>query len=138
MANVLDMQDIRYLNLFGKITRVDTMNLIKYNEHLVFGVPKNQLSKAIGEKGKNVKHLKNLLKKRLKIVALPKNIEDCERFFRDIINPTEFVEMKIEDDKIIINAGSNNKAALLGRNKRRLLELQKIAKDYFKKDLKIV
>ena len=39
---------------------------------------------------------------------------------------------------LILTAGSQSKAALIGRNKRRLLELQRIAKDYFGKEFRIV
>jgi len=37
-----------------------------------------------------------------------------------------------------VNAGSENKAALLGRNKRRLLEMKEIVKDFFKAEYKVI
>jgi len=138
MVNTLNMQDIRYLNLFSRITRIDTRHFFKYNEHLVFGVPRGQLSRAIGEKGSNVRQISQILRKRVKIVALPNGIEDAKKFIEAIINPVTFRELNITDKEIVINAGSHSKAALIGRNKRRLLELAQVVENYFGKELRIV
>ena len=62
MGNTLDMQSIRHLNLFGKITRVDTKFYFKYNGGLIFCVPRHLVSKAIGEKGNNVREISGILK----------------------------------------------------------------------------
>ena len=61
MANTIDMQDIRYLNLFNKITRVSTRFCFKYNEMIIFCVPKQLISKALGERGKNIKQINEIL-----------------------------------------------------------------------------
>jgi len=138
MINTIDMQDIRYINLFSKITRVDTRFCFRYNEAVIFSVPKPLVSKAIGDRGKNVRKLNEIIRKRIKIIVSPRGIEDAETFLKAVVSPVEFKEIEIKDDEIIITAGSQSKAALLGRNKRRLIELQEIVKDYFKKRLRIV
>lgn len=132
------MQDMRYMNLFSRISRVNTRFCFKYNEIIFFCVPQMLISKAIGEKGANIKKISEVLKKRVKIIPYPKGIEDAREFISKIISPVEFKDLEITDNEIIITAGSQNKAALLGRNKRRLLEMQKIVKDYFGKELRIV
>ena len=53
----------------------------------------------------------------------------------EIDNPNN---INISDNEIVLTAGSQSKAALIGRNKRRLLEMQKIISDYFAKDFRIV
>jgi NusA-like KH domain protein len=139
MVNTIDMQDMRYINLFGKITGVNTRYCFKYNEAIIFSVPKNMIAKAVGEKGKNVKKISEILGKRIKIIASPEGIEDAKVFIEAIVNPVGFKELEINgSDEIVITAGPQNKAALLGRNKRRLIELQSVAKGYFKKELRIV
>ncbi len=136
-TKTIEMKDLRHLNLFGKITKVPTRFFFEYNNAYVFCVPKGKISKAAGDKGKNVKKLHEILNRRIKIIPLPKDENDAEDFFRNIVSPTEFKELEVKDNEIIINAGQRNKAALIGRNKRRLIELQKISKDYFGKNLKI-
>lgn len=132
------MQDMRHLNLFGKITQVSTRFCFKYNDCIIFCVPMNLISKAIGENGKNVRKINEILKRKIKILPFPRGIEDAKTFFSSIVSPTEFKDMEINEKEIIITAGSQNKAALIGRNKRRLLELQKISGDFFDRDLRIV
>jgi len=138
MVNVLDTKDIQYINLFGKITKIPTRYCFKYNEAIVFSVPKHLVPKAVGKNGKNVKEINRVTRRQIKIIPTPQGIHHAKDFIQAVINPVTFKEIEITDDEIIITAGSQNKAALLGRNKRRLLELQEIVRDFFKKKLKVV
>ena len=61
MTNVLDMDFIRYLNLFEKISRVRTNHCFRYNNNIVFAVPKNVFSKAIGKDGRNIRDRKSVV-----------------------------------------------------------------------------
>ncbi len=138
MVNTINMQDMRYLNLFGKITRVNTRFCFKYNEWIVFCVPRTLMSKSIGEGGRNVKQLSQILDKKIKIIALPKGIGDANNFVKSIVSPVAFKDLEVKDNQIIVSAGTQSRAALIGRNKRRLLEMQKIIRDFFGKEFKIV
>jgi len=109
-----------------------------YNNTIVFCVPKNLVSRAIGEKGRNIRKINEILKRKIKVIPIPLGIEDAKEFIELIVSPVGFKEMEVKDNEIIITAGSQSKAALIGRNKRRLLELQKISQDFFKKELRIV
>jgi len=129
---------MRYLNLFGKITRVSTRYCFKYNEALVFCVPKKLVSRAIGKNAKNAKQMSQILGKRIKIIAMPEGIKDAKSFIQDIVSPVTFKELEITPTEIILTAGSQSKAALIGRNRRRALEMQKIVKDFFKREFRIV
>jgi len=138
MVSTINMQDMRYLNLFRRITKIHTRFCFKYNEAIIFCVPQRLVSKAVGEEGKNVKQISRILRKRIKIVPSPKGIQDAKKFIEAVISPTTFKDLEIKDNELIIIAGSQNKAALIGRNKRRFLEMQRIVKDFFKKEFKIV
>lgn len=138
MEGTISMQSMRHLNLFSKITRVDTRFSFPYNETIVFCVPKHLVSKAIGENGKNSKQLNQILGKKIKIISVPEGIETAREFVKSIVEPLDFRDLEIKDQEIIIHAGSKNKAALIGREKRRFLEMKKIIKDFFKKELRIV
>lgn len=137
-TKTLDMRFIRYLNLFEKITKLRIKDCFFYNNAMIFVVPTVFVSKAIGEGGKNVKKLSQILGKRVKIVTLPHDINDAEKFISDIINPVKFKSLEIADNEIIINAGRESKAALIGRNKIRLKEMKMIVKQYFGKELRII
>ncbi len=137
MVNTIDMQEMRYLNLFEKITRVRTRFCLKYNNGLVFCVPKPFIPKAVGERAKNLRKMGEILNKKIKVVAIPSGLEDAEEFIAAIINPVTFNKFEIKDNQIIV-AGGKNKAALIGRNKRRILEMQKIVKGFFGKEYRVV
>jgi len=109
-----------------------------YNDAIIFAVPKNLVSKSIGENGKNVKKLNEVLRKKIKIIPTPLGIHHAKDFIRAVISPNSFKDLQITENEVIINAGSQNKAALIGRNRRRMMELQIIIKDFFKRDLRIV
>jgi len=138
MVNTIDMQGLRYLNLFRKITRLQTRYCFLYNEILMFCVPRKDIPRALGKNGENLKKMSNILKRRIRIVSIPHGIENAKDFIQSVISPVSFKELEITPGEIIVNAGSENKAALLGRNKRRLNEMKTIVKDFFKVDYKII
>ncbi len=138
MVNIIDMQDMRYLNLFRKITNISTRFCLKYNEKIIFGVPRNLIPMALGENGRNIREMSEILGKKIKVVPNPKGIGDAKIFIRSIVEPVKFKDLEVRGNEIILTAGSQSKAALIGRNKRRLLEMQKIVSDFFGKEFRIV
>lgn len=138
MVNTLDMQDIRYLNLFEKVTGIRTHYCFEYNNTVIFCVPRELVSRAIGPDARNLKRINEIIKKRVKVISIPNIPQDIRRFIELVVSPVTFKDLEVLPDEIVINAGAQNKAALIGRDKRRLLEMQKITKDFFKKDFRII
>jgi NusA-like KH domain protein len=138
MVNTLDMQDLRYLNLFEKVTGIRTHYCFEYNNAVIFCVPREFVSRAIGPEARNLRRISEIIKKRVKVIAIPNNSQDIRRFIELVVSPVTFKDLEISTNEIILNAGSQSKAALIGRDKRRLIEMQKIIKDFFKKDFRII
>ena len=138
MIKTIDMQVMRYINLFAKVSKISSKHCFIYNNTIIFVVPASKVSQAIGENGKNIKKMSEILEKKVKVGLLPKGIEDAEKFITTIIYPIEIKSIEIQDGYLIINAGMQSKAMLIGRNKRRLEEMRKIIKNYFGKELRIV
>ena len=138
MVSTLNMQDIRHLNLFNQITRINTRHCMTYNGTLIFCVPKNFVSKAVGENARNLKKMSEILGKRIRVIPLPKGVQEAKKFIENVVTPVTFKDLEITDKEIILNAGgTQNKAALIGRDKRRLIEMQKIINDYFGREFRI-
>lgn len=130
---------MRYLNLFGKITRIDTRFYFIYNGTIFFCVPKDLISKAIGEEGRNVREMHNIIGKRIKIIPVPLGILHIKPFIETIVSPVTFKNVEVKGNEVILTAGNTqNKAALIGRNKVRLFEMQKIIHDFFGKEFRII
>ena len=138
MVNTIDMKGIMHLNLFNRITRIQTRYCFSYNEILMFCVPKYDLPRALGRNGENLKRMSDILKKRIRIIPIPRGLQDAKSFIQLVIAPVGFKDIEVGNGEIIVNAGSENKAALLGRNKRRLLEMKEIVKDFFKAEYKVI
>jgi len=138
MAGTIDMQHMRYLNLFEKMTRVSTIRCFKYNETIFFCVPKSFVSKAIGKNASNIRQLSSILNKKIKVIPYSLENQDIRSFIQSIVDPIFFKDVQVEDNEIILSATTQSKASLIGRNKRRLLEMHQIIKDFFGKEFRIV
>lgn len=137
MDNVLDMQDLRYLNLFNKVTKIETRFCFAYNNTIIFFVPKSMIRKALGEEGRNLRYISEVMKKRVKVLPMPRGIEDAKTFIELLVSPVQFKGLEITDNDVIVTAGMQSKAALIGRDKKRLMEMQKIIKGFFGRDFKV-
>jgi transcription antitermination factor NusA-like protein len=135
---LIDMQTMRYINLLDKESRVKTTKCFLYNNCIIFAVPRIMVSRAIGPGATNVRRIQEQLGKRVKIISEPSGIDDAKRFIEDLVEPIKFVSLEIKDGAFVLNAGSQSKAALIGRNRRRFDELNKILNDTFQMPLKIV
>ena len=137
--SVINMQTMRYINLLDRVSNVKTNTCFNYNNTILFAVPRHFVSKAIGPAATNVKNLQQKLGKRIRIISLPKDIFDAERFIQAVVEPTRFKSVEIQENTIIITAGGKqSKAALLGRNKQRLEELKIIIDAVFGKEINII
>jgi len=136
---VINMQTMRYINLLDRATRVKTTKCFNYNNMIIFAVPAHMISQAIGPNANNIKNIQDQLGKKVKIIKEPQGIDSAQEFIEDIVAPVKFKSLEIKAPEIIIVAGNmQNKASLLGRNKKRLDELSLIVKDTFNLDLKII
>ena len=74
----------------------------------------------------------------IRVVAIPDGMKDIKSFIQAVINPVSFNSIEITPDEVIVTAGPQNKAALLGRNKRRLDEMQGIIANFFKIGYRVI
>jgi N utilization substance protein A len=134
MAGVIDMQLMRYINLFAKTTRVQTTKVFVYNNQIVFAVPKAKVSEAIGKGAVNVKRLNEILRKKIKVVTMPA-VDDNEgigKFIKETVAPIEFNKVEVRGDGVVVTAGRQSKAALIGRGRQREKELADVLKNFFR------
>ncbi len=133
MAGTIDMQLMRYINLFARTTRVPTTKCFVYNNQIFFAVPRAKVSLAIGRDAVNVRKLVEILRRRIRVVAMP-SVDDNEgikKFVVDVVSPIEFNGVEISNDGVVINAGRQSKAALIGRGRQREKELTEVLRNFF-------
>jgi transcription antitermination factor NusA-like protein len=139
MAGTIDMQMMRYINLFARTTKVTTTKVFLYNNQIVFCVPGNRISLAIGKGAVNIKKMSETLRKKIRVIAMPAvdDVEGIRKFVGDAVAPIEFNSVDIKNDVVVLNAGRQSKAALIGRNRVREKELGEVLKDFFGLGLRI-
>lgn len=136
---VIDMKAMRYINLLDKVSHVKTRRCFIHNNTIFFAVPGPKISKAIGPAAQNIRKMQESVGLKIKIIKDAEGVEDAKRFVEDIVAPIKVKSVEVKDGTLLITGGSNqNKATLIGRNKRRLEELKKVVDDFFRLDLKII
>ena len=133
MANVIDMQLMRYINLFSQTTKVSTTKVFYYNNQIIFAVPKSKVSLAIGKGAYNIKKMSETLRKKIKVVVMPAvdDVEGIKKFVTDVVAPIEINGVELKGGSAVVNGGRQSKAALIGRNRQREKELADVLKSFF-------
>ena len=99
------------------------------NDRLIFVVEENQIAKAIGKNGINIKRMENALKRKIKLVEFS---NDVLQLVKNILHPIGMLDVKNEDGVITIYGKDiNAKAMLIGRNHTNLYNLTSMVKRYF-------
>lgn len=133
-----DLETIKYINLFENLTGTHVKECLLNKEKLVLIVKAEEIRKAIGKNGFNIKKFENITNKRLKVVAYS---DDPILFVKSFIAPIIAKQIELEDDVIIIYVvGISEKGLLIGRDRKNLDILKSVVKRYYKeiKDVRIV
>jgi len=131
MVKILDMQFIRYANMFENVTRIKTNHCFEYNNTIVFVVPKKLVSRAIGQNNSNLEKLGRILGKKIKVISEPQGKEDLETFVSLLVRPIRVKGIEIKEGEATINTNPQSKASLIGKGKVRLSEMENILGQYF-------
>jgi len=125
------------MSLFHSVTRTELQDYFKIDDIYTFVVKKDQISKAIGKKGSNVKRLEQLLKNKVKIVEFDK---DKLKFVKNLIYPCKAKEIKEEEETIIIiPIDLMTRGLLIGKGGQKLKNYENTIKRYFDiKELRVI
>lgn len=144
MIKTFDMQFIRYINLFGKVTKIRAKHCFAYNNTLVFVVDKEDINRAIGRDNVNLKQLSSILGKRIRVVAQPRGMGDLKNFVSVLVSPAKFENIEVIEnigvkEAIITTNERESKAMMIGRGRVRQEELKKVLEEHFGiRELKIL
>jgi len=73
------------------------------------------------------------LRRKIRVVAMPSvdSVDGIGKFVKDVVAPIEFNKIDVKDDLVVITAGLQSKAALIGRGRQREKELSEVLKNFF-------
>ena len=130
-----DSELIKLITLFESMTGAKVKDCIS-NDKLVFIVEENEMGKAIGKSGANIKRIENVLKRKIRLAEFNK---DVSQFIRNLAYPAEILDIKNENGIVLVHGkDTNSKAMIIGRDRQNLNHLSDIAKRYFDiKEIKV-
>jgi len=132
---LFDKDKIQKINLFENLTNSKVKDILE-DERIVFIVEEGELGKALGKHAKNIKMIENMMHKRIKVIEFN---HDPLKFAKNFIYPTETENINLNNNIVEIKAKDRkSKGLLIGRDGRNLQELNKIFKEYFKLEIKIL
>lgn len=124
------------MTLFESMTGAKVKDCIA-NEKFTFIIEENDMGKAIGKNGANIKRLEHMLKKRIKLVEFSK---DIVKFVKNMLHPSEVLDINFEDGIVTIHGKStSDKAMIIGRERQNINHITYIVKRYFDiKEMKVI
>ena len=119
---------MRLITLFESMTGAKVKDCIS-GENLTFIIEENDMGKAIGKSGSNIKRIENVLKKKIRLIEFN---HDAVQFLRNMVYPIEIFDVAKEGKIITIHGkDTNSKAKIIGRERQNLNHLTGIIKRYF-------
>ena len=136
MARIKYSSDLmKYISLFESVTGAKVRDCI-VNEDVIFVVHENEMGRAIGKQGSNIKRIEGILKKKIRLVE---SSNDVSQFVQNLIYPIRAKEIKEEDGLVTIYGNdTKTRGMLIGRDKHKINSINDIVKRYFKiKEVKV-
>ena len=120
---------MKLITLFESMTGAKVKDCIA-NEKIIFIIEENDMGKAIGKKGINIKRIESMLKKKIKLVEFS---NDASQFVRNMVNPIEVLDINEENGLIVIHGkDTGTKAMLIGRDRQNINHINDVVKRHFK------
>jgi len=129
----LDTDIIRVIALFEKITTVHARDCLITDDFMYFLVDNDRVGLAIGRDGSNIKELRRIFGKNIKIFGYSDNQEDQ---IKNLIPHAKNIESN--NGFVIVTIPKQDRTAVIGRNGSNIKIIKEILKRNFDiKDLKI-
>ncbi|MBI2651069.1 NusA-like transcription termination signal-binding factor [Candidatus Woesearchaeota archaeon] len=129
MARIKYNEDaIKYISMFESLSGAKIKDCI-LNESLIFIVHENEMGKAIGKNGSNIKRMENAIKKKIRLIEF--NSDVCQ-FVSNLIYPLKSDDIKEENKSVkIYSKDTKTKGMIIGRDRHHLNAINDIVKRYF-------
>lgn len=121
---------IQAMALFERFTHSKLKDcLIDRNSTLIFVVEQYEAGRAIGRGGETLRKLRDLLKRKIKIVEFD---PDITKFVRNLLYPLQVKNVRIDGDAVVIEGTSTaNRALLIGKGRQNILQYEEIVRRHF-------
>tara|TARA_Y100000310_G_scaffold344724_1_gene459052 strand:+ start:444 stop:854 length:411 start_codon:yes stop_codon:yes gene_type:complete len=135
VAKIKYSSDImKFMSMFESLTGAKLKDCI-FDDGLTFVVQENEIGKAIGKKGSNIKRIESVFKKKIKLIEFN---GDVIKFVSNLIYPAKAKEI-IEEEGIITicTHDKKTKGFIMGRDRHKINTINDIVKRYFEVEVKV-
>jgi N utilization substance protein A len=126
MTVKLDTENIRTIVMFQKITKVHARDVLVGDNCVYFLVDPKMMGLAIGKNGSNIKEIRKIVEKNVKIFGYSKVPED---FIRNMVPKAKSIELASGSAVITVQPG--DKTAVIGKNGENIKAVKELVKRYF-------
>jgi len=137
----LGPEELRYIALFQSITGTSVLDCIvdEYFNRIIYIVRPEDMGKAIGRKGINVKKLSGLLKKNIEIVE---HSDTLENLVKNVFREARIVSINLVEragqKTLYVRVPDTDKGKAIGREGKNLKRARLILKRFFDVDKIVV
>lgn len=138
-------EEMELIRFFDTITGATTLDCVilpdgEDNDRVIFMVNREELRKAVGKNGINVKKLKEKLSKNIEIIAYS---NDLNRFVGYLLYPakiTQITEQKRNDDKkvLLVTVRQEDKGLAIGKNGRNIDKANTLLRRHHNIDMLVI
>jgi len=116
------------MSLFESLTGAKVKDCI-VNDGIFFIVHENEMGKAIGKQGSNLKRVENALKKKIRLTEFS---NDVVQFVQNLMYPIRAKEIKEEDGILTVYIDDRKtKGILIGRDRHNINSITDVVKRHF-------
>ena len=120
---------IQYISIFESLTNSKVKDCIVNDDSILFVIEENDMGRAIGKGGSNIKRAEAVLKKNIRLVEFS---SDIARFLQNLIYPVEAKEIKNENGIVSIYCfDMKSKGKIIGRDRHNIKWINDVVKRYF-------
>lgn len=116
------IESLQYMNIFKRATNISPLDYFEAGSDLVFVVDKAKVGAALGRRGANIKRLKDMLNKKIKVVGAGR---DAKEIVCNFLYPIRAKSIEIESTVISLQLNSGSERRLLLNNQQSRLRLLK-------------
>ena len=131
-----DSEALKLMDFFESMSGARIKDCVS-NDKILLVVEENDMGKAIGKNGINIKKFEGKIKKKVKLAEFSGEVS---QFVKNLSYPAEILEVKNEEGIVTIHGkDANTRAMLIGRNRQNLIHLTGIVKRHFDvKEIRVV
>lgn len=124
-----DVELLKLMSLFEKITRADLKDCFVNRDRVVFIVQQGEMGKALGKQKSHIQKIEDAINRKIKIVEFN---PDVLEFIKNLMFPLKILDINQDGEVVTIKGpDTKTKGLMIGARAQNLRNYEEIVKKYF-------